>query len=334
MRILITALAMLLLVTVAAMTAHGASLPYNPTIDDVKARIAELNPPDKDLPDDQTTLNYESQSLAGEIGILRNSAYGADEQSRQANLINNARTTISQSFAEIEKTDCAGVPEGPFIPANRISDVTYDFDNKISRKLLADGTSPWSGAPWKQESNIKTSRFCVVWKQFIGDKANQDRILSYYDNLLVHAKDDAQKQSDLQAEFDKLTPLLQQRRDAIEKRISAINNKAKITDSLWLLIVVISVFSILAILAVKLFSERIQIEWVATGQVIQFVTVMILLSVVMTLGLAEILKENTLGTLLGGIGGYVLAQGVGRAAAREVSRANTPQENEGGEQGK
>lgn len=49
-------------------------------------------------------------------------------------------------------------------------------------------------------------------------------------------------------------------------------------------------------------------------------TVMILLSVIMALGLAGILKENTLGTLLGGIAGYVLAQGVGRAAAREVSR--------------
>jgi membrane protein YqaA with SNARE-associated domain len=47
---------------------------------------------------------------------------------------------------------------------------------------------------------------------------------------------------------------------------------------------------------------------------------MILLSVIMALGLAGILKENTLGTLLGGIAGYVLAQGVGRAAAREVSR--------------
>ena len=86
------------------------------------------------------------------------------------------------------------------------------------------------------------------------------------------------------------------------------------------MIVVIGVFSIGAILAVKVFSESIQVEWVASGQVIQFVTVMILLSVIMALGLAEILKENTLGTLLGGVAGYVLAQGVGRAAAREVTR--------------
>lgn len=82
----------------------------------------------------------------------------------------------------------------------------------------------------------------------------------------------------------------------------------------------IGFFSIGAILAVKLFPEAIQIEWVASGQVIQFVTVMILLSVIMALGLAGIFKENTLGTLLGGIAGYVLAQGVGRAAAREVTR--------------
>ena len=45
---------------------------------------------------------------------------------------------------------------------------------------------------------------------------------------------------------------------------------------------------------------------------------MILLSVIMALGLASILKENTLGTLLGGIAGYVLSQGVGRAAAQAV----------------
>jgi hypothetical protein len=61
-------------------------------------------------------------------------------------------------------------------------------------------------------------------------------------------------------------------------------------------------------------------EWVASGQVIQFVTVMVLLSVITALSLSNVLKENTLGTLLGGIAGYVLAQGVGRAAARDAAR--------------
>jgi hypothetical protein len=71
-------------------------------------------------------------------------------------------------------------------------------------------------------------------------------------------------------------------------------------------------------LVIKLFTPDLQQQWVASGQVIQFVTVMILLSVIMALGLASILKENTLGTLLGGIAGYVLSQGVGRAAAQAV----------------
>src|SRR5207249_3035942 len=67
----------------------------------------------------------------------------------------------------------------------------------------------------------------------------------------------------------------------------------------------------------------IQAEWVRSGQVIQFVTVMILLTVIMALGLAGILKENTLGTLLGGIGGYVLSQGVGKAVGAAVQRGLT-----------
>jgi membrane protein YqaA with SNARE-associated domain len=43
---------------------------------------------------------------------------------------------------------------------------------------------------------------------------------------------------------------------------------------------------------------------------------MILLSVITALSLSNKIQENTLGTLLGGIAGYVLAQGIGRAAAR------------------
>ena len=47
---------------------------------------------------------------------------------------------------------------------------------------------------------------------------------------------------------------------------------------------------------------------------------MVLLIIICVLGISEILKENTLGTLLGGIGGYVLSQGVGRAARHEANR--------------
>jgi hypothetical protein len=79
----------------------------------------------------------------------------------------------------------------------------------------------------------------------------------------------------------------------------------------------------LIVLGTKLFDADLQMEWIASGQVTQFVTVLVLLSVITALGLSNILKENTLGTLLGGIAGYVLAQGVGRAAAHSASNEST-----------
>jgi len=92
--------------------------------------------------------------------------------------------------------------------------------------------------------------------------------------------------------------------------------KMSLQTNLYLMILVIGLLSIATIAIIKWFPEDIMREWVESGQVIQFVTVMILLSVIMALGLAGLLSENTLGTLLGGIGGYVLSQGVGRSAAR------------------
>ena len=60
-------------------------------------------------------------------------------------------------------------------------------------------------------------------------------------------------------------------------------------------------------------------EWVASGHVIQFASVMVLLIVVSALGLLHILEKEGIGTLLGAIAGYVLSQGGGRAAARAAS---------------
>jgi hypothetical protein len=90
-----------------------------------------------------------------------------------------------------------------------------------------------------------------------------------------------------------------------------------------LLVGVIVAASITIIFGVRLFSDHLQMEWIASGQVSQFTTVMILLSCLMVLGLTNIVKEQVLWTLLGGIGGYVLARGVGRAASRSALIAQT-----------
>jgi hypothetical protein len=119
----------------------------------------------------------------------------------------------------------------------------------------------------------------------------------------------------------KYVDALKKRRASVQDKLNASQPAAQIGSSLWLLLLILAIACVSTILGIKLFEPELQMEWVASGQVIQFVTVMILLSVVLALGLSGKLEENTLGTLLGGIAGYVLAQGVGRSAARNVANA-------------
>jgi len=78
------------------------------------------------------------------------------------------------------------------------------------------------------------------------------------------------------------------------------------------------------ILLIRFYPTDLQTEWVASGQVIQLLTVVTLLLIILCLAVTHVINENTIGTLLGGIGGYVLSQGVGRAAAREANRMKPP----------
>jgi hypothetical protein len=122
------------------------------------------------------------------------------------------------------------------------------------------------------------------------------------------------KLADLRAELFSL-------QDKLQKLLSS-QGAIRVAENLPMLILIIAGASIAIILVVRLFPVELQMEWIASGQVIQFTTVMILLSALMALGLTGILKEQVLGTLLGGIAGYVLAQGVGRATARATLNAS------------
>lgn len=98
--------------------------------------------------------------------------------------------------------------------------------------------------------------------------------------------------------------------------IKASDTKLSLQENLYLMILIIGGLSILAIITIRAFPPVVMLEWVVSGQVIQFVTVMVLLSAIMALGLSDQITENTLGTLLGGIAGYVLSQGVGKVIPR------------------
>lgn len=106
-----------------------------------------------------------------------------------------------------------------------------------------------------------------------------------------------------------------------EKVAAQQSDRAQLlANNLWQLSLALGAIALLFIVCIRAFSESIQSEFVGSGQVIQFVTVLILLIIIMALGLAGIIAENTLGTLLGGLAGYVLSQGVGRAAEHRMKR--------------
>lgn len=108
---------------------------------------------------------------------------------------------------------------------------------------------------------------------------------------------------------------------AMEKLKTQTERTSNFSDLKWL-VLILGVLSVMVMLIVRTFPVELQTEWVASGQVIQFMTVLIILIAILSLGINGILKEETLGTLLGGIGGYVLAQGVGRAALRNALSGN------------
>jgi hypothetical protein len=100
--------------------------------------------------------------------------------------------------------------------------------------------------------------------------------------------------------------------------------RVSLIDSLPYVVGGLCIFGLCVIGAVRIFGPAVQMEWVASGQVIQFASVIVLLVIISVLGLAQILEEKTVSTLLGGIAGYVLSQGVGRAAARAAERKLSP----------
>lgn len=117
-------------------------------------------------------------------------------------------------------------------------------------------------------------------------------------------------------------------REQRHKRLSEVSARLQreksstaniVTDLKWL-VIILCFLSVSVLLVVRSYSPDLQTEWVSSGQVIQYMTVLVILIAVLALGLSGVLKENTLGTLLGGIGGYVLSQGVGRAVARNAVR--------------
>jgi hypothetical protein len=281
-----------------------------PTLNELKSRQDELKEPEQNIPENQTVLSDELRRVDEEIARYRTAQSVYD----RANLdLSQIKTLATKLFKDVDSLDCKALSG---VNPQSLWANLYQIQQLVQRLPPSADPDPWASIIIGDSDTPSAQVVCQGLKSSVGDEKTRPVLLAYIDN----------RQKEFETYNTQLTSVLaalQKRRGALLPRLSAKTTQTSIGSDLWKIILLIGLLSIGTIWVVKLFPQDLQKHWVESGQVIQFVTVMILLSVIMALGLASILKENTLGTLLGGIAGYVLSQGVGKAAAQAVTRSLT-----------
>jgi hypothetical protein len=97
----------------------------------------------------------------------------------------------------------------------------------------------------------------------------------------------------------------------LEERLNKSNN---ISDSLitWAL-PAFGLLVIILLLAPKVYNTDVQSDIFQRGLLLELLTVFLLVASILILGLAERIEQNSLGTLIGGISGFVLGRSFSRA---------------------
>jgi hypothetical protein len=285
------------------------------TVDEVQANIDELSralpPPDKDV-----LLLRELDRIDGEIARATQQFQKANGWKNEQANFNAVIERISRQAKVLAQFDCQNN-----LAKFQIAALSY---NRAYNELL-NYSSNLTNVDFQSIAFLPTEKdpaaACNEIKARFSSADYSDAQSQVQGGLQKALSDFLTTQSNLAAAETKYLEALKKRRAVVQDKLNASQPAAQIGNNLWLLLLILGTACVATILGIKLFDTDLQMEWVASGQVIQFVTVMILLSVILALGLSSKLSENTLGTLLGGIAGYVLAQGVGRSAARDVARS-------------
>lgn len=260
--------------------------------------------------------------------ILSSERSWAQEQLSRVRAVTQRKSALPEYAADIEDVKDA---VASLTKAFNSADCTKSGLQLIMQKLRVlarvDMVSPLYGS--NSGSSARWESFVDANPDMMRSSVEDSKVKSLCDNLKGHLATNSWEATGsefvgvMEAGFKNLkeeeTNLVTKAKEA-EERLKAylakltevVEKKSSVEKNLPMLLIIIGSLSLLAMLLVRLFPETVMKEWVISGQVIQFVTVMILLSAIMALGLSGILKENTLGTLLGGIAGYVLSQGVGK----------------------
>lgn len=283
---------------------------------EANTRIAELSADKAPLAGDVATLYDMMREIDGELASYKLRADRITRNATPSVDVAAARKEAADVIGNIATMDCRSTSretlQGYLATLRKLLGLIAHL--AIDQKLGSNRGIRQSGG------DLDVTMTCKSLQTYMADAAREGAILEAFDKIEEEQTVDTRRREQCIAQVDKLLGLLQGRKWTIQTAISSKSSQQQLSGALWKVISVISLFSIGTILAVKLFDMKLQFEWVATGQVIQFVTVMILLSVLMALGLSGVLEQNTLGALLGSVAGHVLAQGVGRAAARQASQ--------------
>jgi hypothetical protein len=157
---------------------------------------------------------------------------------------------------------------------------------------------------------LSGASFCTEVKKEETWTGLQKSLQEFLDKASADSAERAQWATELQAAWDERAHTLSEN----------LKPSSKISGQLPYLVIILGAFGVGMLGLVKFFGPEIQLELVTSGQIIQFPTVVILLVVLVILGMSDKINDNTLSALLGGIAGYVLSQGVGRASERAAER--------------
>jgi len=313
-------------------SAHAQRYPTLVSQDELNELLKQYQDnPVANLPSGTTAVAVESGRLDLKIAEISNNL----SYLTQIHMLTDAgklKSDLITSLNAIKTLDCTRDSDKFRIEAARVNVVLDKTADAIQKYTLSVDLSPADVLPnTKRIEDINTdlARACQSTQSLL-DESTVTEIGKLIDSTAAELKEQADKITEYKSTASKLLPILKQRQSALVEKLNASSPSAQVGTYLWLIVLVLGLSGILTMLVVWLFDTSIQMEWVSSGQVIQFVTVMILLSVIMVLGLSNILKEETLGTLLGGIAGYVLAQGVGRAAAQAVAKSGSIRAGTGG----
>jgi outer membrane murein-binding lipoprotein Lpp len=199
---------------------------------------------------------------------------------------------------------------------------TDRFTTLAARKLAVDIARPGNSP------HVQTPRECnPTQPKDTPSRQDMDKVVAECSAVVKAAIAEAKKsgaqfpqqettrvKTALQAEVDRLAKKIGETERSLREVNESIDTSNDLTKTIvsWT-IPSLGILLVLILLGPRLYERNIQEEIFSSKLILELLTVYILVSTILILGLANRLQNEVLGTLLGGISGYVLGRALGAA---------------------